>query len=531
MSVQTGSNGGRSSRWLQRSTLSAGVVLAAALLGMVNYLGWKYHERFDWTGSALYTLSEKSLNVLAGLDKDIEILVLMDPVSPLFPAVQELVERYDAASPHISTEIVDPQRNPARAKQLLERYRTAGASSVVFVSGDDVQVVEESDLAEYDYGAMQYGQEPTVKSFLGEQLFTGAILDLVESRKPKALVVSGHGEARLEDYSPAGLSGAKDLLERDNFDVEEWSSLGQARVPEGTDLVIVAAPRARFLAQELDTLAHYLRGGGRLLVLAEPNLSQTGLEPTGLEEWLAGFGVKLGEDVVVDPRNALPLFGAESFTVDDYAEHPVTKALQQAHFPVLLSLARSVSAGEAVPGVKVTELLFASAESWGETDLVHLDAVAKGEGDTPGPVSLGVAVTVASADEEAQDASGAMDGETGNGTAATAAEDQSAPSDSETPGEEGTATPKLEGRMVVMGDADFATNAQLPAVGNPTLTLNIVNWLVERENLLGIPPKPAEEVRLDLSRGELRFLWLLVVLGMPALALVAGVFVYFERRR
>ena len=253
--TRTGRGG---ARWVERSTLSAGVVLAAVLLGMVNYLGFKYHARFDWTSSRLYTLSEKSLAVVEGLDRDVEIVVLLDPVSPLYPAVEELVARYEAASPRIHAEIVDAQRNPARAQQLLERYRTAGLSSVVFTSGDEVQVVEEADLAEYDYGAMQYGQEPTVESFLGEQLFTGAILDLVESRKPKVLFLTGHGEARPEDYSPDGASGAKDLLERDNFELEEWASLGQAHVPEGTDLVIVAAPRARLLAQELEVL-----GGAR----------------------------------------------------------------------------------------------------------------------------------------------------------------------------------------------------------------------------------------------------------------------------
>ena len=45
-------------RWLVRAgTLSAGVLLIAALLVIVNYLGDKYHKRFDWTSSSLYTLS------------------------------------------------------------------------------------------------------------------------------------------------------------------------------------------------------------------------------------------------------------------------------------------------------------------------------------------------------------------------------------------------------------------------------------------------------------------------------------------
>ena len=33
-------------RLIHRGTLSAAALLAAALLFFVNYLGWKYHERF-----------------------------------------------------------------------------------------------------------------------------------------------------------------------------------------------------------------------------------------------------------------------------------------------------------------------------------------------------------------------------------------------------------------------------------------------------------------------------------------------------
>ena len=49
---------------VKTGTLSAGVLVTLALLLIVNYLGWKYHHRFDWTKSRFYTLSDKSENVL-----------------------------------------------------------------------------------------------------------------------------------------------------------------------------------------------------------------------------------------------------------------------------------------------------------------------------------------------------------------------------------------------------------------------------------------------------------------------------------
>ena len=65
------SDSGQGRQLLSSTMLGVGVVLVALLVGIVNYFGWKYHRRFDWTASQFYSLSEKSRNVLRALDRDI----------------------------------------------------------------------------------------------------------------------------------------------------------------------------------------------------------------------------------------------------------------------------------------------------------------------------------------------------------------------------------------------------------------------------------------------------------------------------
>ncbi len=85
--------------------------------------------------------------------------------------------------------------------------------------------------------------------------------------------------------------------------------------------------------------------------------------------------------------------------------------------------------------------------------------------------------------------------------------------------------------MVVVGDSDFASNGQMQNVPNATFLANALNWLVERETLVGIPPKAPEQVRLSLTRGEMtRISWLVMAI-LPGLALALGVLVYLRRRR
>ena len=511
---------------IEGSTLGAGVLLVAALLLIANYFGWKYFHRFDWTSSRLYTLSEKSANLVRDLDKDVEVVLFMRPTETIYEPVRELLARYEAASPRLKVRAVDPDRNLVEAQRLVDQG-VGSLNVVVFDTGEDRRVIESADLAEYDYSGMQFGEGPRMTSFKAEQRFTGAILELVESRKPKLLFTTGHGETPLNDPAGAsggGLSQAQQLLGRDNFTIEEFASLGKSEVPAGTDLLVVAAPKQPFLAPELDLLSRYLDGGGRQLVLLDPAIGPVGARPpTGLEAWLGRYGIEVGSDVVVDPANPLPFFGAETIFASSYGAHPTTKALSEARVPVVLALARSVGRSASAPAdLDVVQLLETSGEGWGERDLVNLRAVQKDPSDLPGPVSLAVAVAKRdpAAAEGNPDDMPDLDAAPPEGASQTAAV---AGADAE------AQQPAF--RLAVFGDGDWVTDSQLGSAGNATLLADTMNWLVERQQLLGIAAKAPEQVRLNLTGGELRGIFWLVLVLMPAMAIAAGVVVQVRRRR
>jgi ABC-type uncharacterized transport system involved in gliding motility auxiliary subunit len=490
---------------VRTGTLSAGVLLTLVLLVLVNYFGWKYYKRFDWTRSRLYTLSEKSREVAKRLDKDVDAVVFLRPQDDLYQPVKELLSRYAAASPRIHVRMIDPEKNPVEAQQLVTRYQVT-TPGIVLATAKDRRVLDSNELAELDFSAVQLGQKPEMTGFKGEQLVTGALMQLAQGRKPKVLFTTGHGEASLDDRGPRGLSGAEDLLGRDNFDLAEWASLGKPAVPDGTDLLVIAGPKASFVQPELDAFTAYLKKGGRMLVLLDPVLGRTpgsGLQPTGLEGWLGGYGVRVDDDIVVDPSSQLPFFGPETIFANRYGDHPITRSLRQGNLPLLVSLARSVAKGTPPAGLAVTQLVETSAEGWGETDVAHLEKVVKDAKDVPGPVPLAVAV-----------ATGA---------------DKPADPDSPLP----PPKPNPQGlRLVVFGDSDFADNQLLQAnVGNSVMLSGALDWLIQRDSLLGIPPKKTEQVHLALAASELRAVYLLSLLVLPGLGVVLGVWIYFRRRR
>ncbi len=93
------------------------------------------------------------------------------------------------------------------------------------------------------------------------------------------------------------------------------------------------------------------------------------------------------------------------------------------------------------------------------------------------------------------------------------------------------AEPAAETRLVVVGDSDFASNGQIRNASNAVLVANAFNWLVERDALVGIPPKTPEQTKLNLTSAQLSTITWLVLVILPGLAVAAGVATYMRRRR
>jgi hypothetical protein len=87
------------------------------------------------------------------------------------------------------------------------------------------------------------------------------------------------------------------------------------------------------------------------------------------------------------------------------------------------------------------------------------------------------------------------------------------------------------GRLVVFGGGDWLGNARLAAGGNLSLALATINWLVDRDTQLQLPPRPVDRFQLSLSSSELARLRLALLLILPAITAALGLLVYWNRRR
>ena len=84
--------------------------------------------------------------------------------------------------------------------------------------------------------------------------------------------------------------------------------------------------------------------------------------------------------------------------------------------------------------------------------------------------------------------------------------------------------------MVLIGDADFASNAYFGSARNGDLFVNSVNYLADDYELISMRPKQTAFRELVLTESERNFVrwsgWLL----MPILIAFAGIWAWWRRR-
>ena len=88
-----------------------------------------------------------------------------------------------------------------------------------------------------------------------------------------------------------------------------------------------------------------------------------------------------------------------------------------------------------------------------------------------------------------------------------------------------------EPRLVVFGDADFASNEFIERYGNRDLFVNAVNWALGDVEAISIRPNLARASRFVLSNEQFQRIRSLSLFVLPEGIAVLGVLTWWSRRR
>ena len=499
--------------WQSRSTQAGTNALVATLsmlliLGVVNFIAVQYAPRIDLTEGGLFTLSPESQSVVSNLEQPVRVVVFD---ASLNPNDQQLLESYRKINDNLTYEHINPFQDPNAARE----FNVSGEGREVHID------TGESTLFVQTLGAQG----------LNEQDLTNKLAQLSRDRNAVVYFLEGHEEFTI-DGSASGYAQAAEALAADNFTVETLNLAQTAAVPDDANAVIIAGPKQAFFEPEIEALETYLNQGGSVLLMVDP---QT--EP-GLDSLLNDWGVSLDERLIVDASNTGQIvgLGPAAPLVTNYGDHPITEAFNngRSFYP----LARPVFI-EPREGVEAIPLLISNAQSFAETLSETGELNVDTQNSPEGPFNIGVVLTrevnldsnntESTAEEPTSEATETSDPADAAETDETPDENQdaSAPEAAETT----ETAPNNEARLIVIGNATFATDGLFDQQLNGDVFLNSVTWLSNLEDsILSIRPKEITNRRIVMTMSR-QFLIIVLALGVfPLVGLLGAGVTWFRRR-
>ena len=342
----------------------------------------------------------------------------------------------------------------------------------------------------YGQAAVEVRSRREVVSPITELSIVSALERLARRRPQTMCALTGHGERSLDDTAPAGYSTAKEAIGINGASAKEIDLTADQRIPPECTILALFDPKTALRPVEADAIGAFLDRDGKMLVTVEPG-------GPDLSPLTTPLGLRVLPGLVFDPARSVAGDPTALLVNNFPAESPLTRDVAGVAVPTAGGITTAASPDA---GLVVSPVLASSSSSW-----LSLDPATRrnqsDKGDRGGPVVLGGA-----ADRSGVSPSG----------------EQRVPSGG----------PKIDRtRLLVIADADWASNAFVSELANQTLLANAVNWLAGEEDLVAVRGIQTDLRRLALTPARRRLMGATTVGAVPALAMAIGTGLWFRRRR
>lgn len=492
--AEAGSGILKAGRRIERYRTAALVVVQIALILVVfaqlNYLSCRRHSTWDLTQNRRFTISDTTRTYLESLGSEVNIVMAFLGTSDLHSEVKGLVAEYDrVGGDRVSAEFLDLSRSRARLAELKDKYQLqfGGDQIVIFGESGRIKTISAEELVSRDSNSGR------VVEFKGEEVLTSALLEVTEQRQRKIYLITG--DRRAEELVQIA-SQLQPLANSQNARLEGLALEGREEIPDDADALFFPGNSEDLTERELGLVRNFwneMRGG--LVIFLDPNAETPNLNSLLREHGVAPRGDRVLSVVSIPgvaarrtydiPVSFLPGAGPTR----DLSALAVRLAGQTQSIEVLfeddLLLAENI---------RPLPLMVASAGFWGETEFQAEEVSFNPDIDHGQPEPVFTAGSVQKG----------------------------------TPGDPDFL--KGSSRLVVVGNPNLISPDGNTAKVSADFTMAAINWVMNREELMGISPRKPTFFTLNISPDKVALLQTLVILVLPGAAMILGGFVWMRRR-
>lgn len=469
--------------------LSALVIFLA-----VNYLGFEFHGRVDFSRSQKFALAGQTKRVIRALNQPLHITVFfsrtaLSPVSMLYPDVRNLMDEFVfSGRKNISVEYVDPVRDLTRARELQSQHKFRADENVLILEyAGRTAFLPVADMGDFDLSPMETGGHARILAFNGEAALTSTILGLVSPEPRKVYFLDGLGGPSVRGTDSA-ISTFRDYIARQNLTPVALNPGTLDSIPEDASSVMIIAPTVDPEERVIRMLLAYWQRGGRLMILLDPSAATPRLDALCAE-----MGLRPRNDRVLRTVRLGFATGILREVTCEFSPHSeITRRLVGLTL-FLPGQTRSVAI-EPRENLATQPLLQPLEEFWGETDFVtdETRGVRYDDGrDTGQPLYVAASAS----------RGGSKDDRLQVGSA----------------------------KLILVGSSQFILDAAISSQGLDFL-VSCAHWLVDRGHLTGVTPKPKRYFALNLDDRQLSLLSMVSLLLLPGAALLLALLMGWRRR-
>lgn len=474
-------------------TVFANCCLVVAVWSMLLFLTSKYFTRFDLTSGQRHAISPLTRSILSQIHNPVDIVVTMTSPTDLVQQTRDVLDEMASLSPSLAIHYIDPRRSPAEIESWNAKYDLVSPLSdeILVAYGGRYRRIPRSALTYSMVIQMVQGRRIFAPvHFVGEAEIVSALLYVTQEQPGRVVFLSGHGEKDPEDSGDQGYSRAVHELHLNSWTVQHHIVTPGAltQFPPDTGVVVVAGPKRPLSNEDIRAINEVLDRGGGVFLLLDPGAS------TGVEPLIHPWDVRIGDDLVVDLKSYTADSDAASIYVRRFtSNHPIAKGMGDLSAVFFGARRIAINTNNPNPTVSAVNFIHTTGDGWAiqykERQSTEIDP----SKDRRGPISLGMAIERFQLHPD--------------------------------PGR-----PPLQGRMVVIGDSDFASNRFIDLAGNRDLFANCIEWLAGRHQLIAIRPAMSDLRKVAITSRQMKIIYWWSLIVLPGLSLAGGVLLYARRR-
>lgn len=513
-------------------------LLVVGIVVLANVVGANLFGRLDLTDGRIYSLSDASKKIVAGLEDDFLVKAyfsanLPAPYNGNASYLEDLLADYRTyGKGRFKYQFIDPG-DDAKLEEEAQKYR---------IPPVQVQVVEQDQFqAKKVYMGLVFlykdRQEilPVIDNITGlEYDITSNIKKLASDTQdlPAVGFLSGHDEPGMNE-----LQTVQQVFEK-QYRMRPVSLAGGASVPDDIQVLLITSPRRDLTQWERFAVDQFIMKGGKVAFLIDKvdvNLQYQAAYPiqASFDDWTQNYGFKVNDNLVGDLQNPgiLSIQQQEGFfRMVSQVPYPLipsfrnfdrtnvmVKDLERVSFYFVSTIDTSVAREK---GLRAEALIHSSPKTMLQERTYDVNPLKQW---TPEQFDKGQQVVAAVIQGSFTSAFKGKPVPAASDTGIAVAPDLRSPRLDQSP----------DSRIIVIGDGEFFVDSKGGGDRDNLLFFqNMVDWLAQDEALITIRSREVTDRPLKpLSEPGKRFVKYANMVGSPLVVVLLGIAVWQARRR